>query len=157
MAGRPRKPLNLHLLEGTHRADRHGPVPQRTPSGPEGRPTKPQDLTPDAARFWDDICEERADANIAKRIDGPALRLMADLWGKLQTVSRLADADPTDVAARRSMVAYSSEFAKLAGKFGLTPDARQRLQGAIPETPRPGIAARRRETTEELEARYFGD
>src|SRR5262249_21180976 len=51
--GRPRKPIEKHLLDGTFRADRHGPVPDDAGSGPA--PVKPADLDDLAGAFWDRV------------------------------------------------------------------------------------------------------
>ena len=143
---RPRKPMNLHLPEGTYRSDRHGPR-AADPLATDERPKRPRGLSGDARKFWDDVCEELIEKGIAKHIDGAALRLMADLWGKLQTVSKAADADPTDTNARRAVTTYAAEFSKMAARFGLTPADRQRLQsiGPDPETRQA-----------EIERQYFG-
>jgi hypothetical protein len=114
-------------------------------------------MQPEAAAFWDSVCEELIGAGIAKHIDGPALALLADLWAKLQAASRLADADAGDTNARRAVTTYAAEFGKWAARFGLSPGDRLRLQGAIPEATRPGVSHRQRQTAEELERTYFGD
>ncbi len=154
MAGRTPKPLQAHILAGSYRRDRHGPIPEREP---EGRPDKPPDLTPEAAAFWDSVCSELIDSGIAKRIDAPAMRVMADLWGQLQRASRLADANAGDVNARRAVTTLAAEFGRWAARFGLSPSDRLRLQGAVPEATRPGVSHRQRQTAEELERVYFGN
>lgn len=52
--GRPKKPVHLHLIQGTHRPDRHGPadnIPNITPDPP----TPPDFLSPRAAEIFQQL------------------------------------------------------------------------------------------------------
>ena len=57
MAGRKRKPTALHLLQGSYREDRHGPLPAdgAEPSSTLASTTRPKYLRGRAAGLWDEL------------------------------------------------------------------------------------------------------
>ena len=88
--GRPRKPLRLHVLHGTYRADRHGPLdPDATglPSPghlPPWRPLRPRDrphyLTGRARALWAEVLPMLHGLH---RVDGYLLAV----WCQLQAAA----------------------------------------------------------------------
>jgi hypothetical protein len=76
--GRKRKPIALHLLRGTFRADRHGPRPPAGPpeSGSALGPA-PEYLRGRARALWGEL------ARIAPWLEGPD-RWKAGMWCALQ-------------------------------------------------------------------------
>lgn len=53
--GRPKKPPHLHLVEGTHRPDRHGPKDAVQPLNPEP-PKPPEFMSVRGAEVFDGLC-----------------------------------------------------------------------------------------------------
>ncbi len=130
MPGRPRKSESDHRLDGTwNRAAAN--VPSAAMATATGSPPCPADLDPIAKGTWEFVC--RCRANWLAISDGLALRHLCELWSLRAATMSILTADPTDKAARIAFQQYGSEFAKLCGKFGLTPLDRSRLGEISPE------------------------
>lgn len=121
---RPRKSKSQHMADGTW--DR---AASNRPSGAamtaNGVPPMPTDLDPIAKGVWELVTKTRA--NWLAISDGLALRHLCELWSLRQATLAILQKDPTDKNARVSFQQYGGEFAKLCGKFGLTPLDRDRL------------------------------
>lgn len=138
--GRPRKPLALHVADGTFVPCRHSNRSELTATG---TPIKPKGLDRDAAWLWKLITDDMA--GVVGRIDTPALSVLCRIWSCLRTVERAAATNPTDRAIRGALLGYSQFWHKLAADFGLTPASRAKL---------PSIGGTQADDTE---ARFFGD
>lgn len=139
--GRPPKPRDLRILDGTHRKDRHGAegeVPEAN-----GLPVKPRGLSKDESRCWDFIATELAAMKVGKRIDSPSMLHMVEAWALARRCSSLLATDPADKDARIAYVAYVRLFDSIASRFGMTPSDRGRLRIEDPKKPQ-GIKARTR-------------
>jgi phage terminase small subunit len=124
MAGRPPKPLKIHDLDGTFRADRHGRASVAKSTG-GNVPVQPKGMDSAAAWMWKHITTTRKDW-IAES-DGPAIQALCDLWSLRCKAKVAVDKDPIDKDARISFVSYHQECLKLWAKFGATPADRARL------------------------------
>lgn len=74
-AGPAGKSIAEHKRHGTYRQDRHGNVDL-----PNEPPPMPGDIGPRAQVFWRQMIENAEFAGVLSRVDGPALRLMAESW-----------------------------------------------------------------------------
>lgn len=87
--------------------------------------------------MWDDVVSELVALGIAKRIDGPALLAMCELWGWYRAAAAVADEDPLDGNARRAVTGYYEKWQAAASKFGLNPADRDRLRLRLTEEGNP--------------------
>jgi len=138
--GRP-KPTALHISQGTHRADRHGPIDSQVEFDPEIE--KPNFECPYAEAMWNKEVQATIDAGIVTKVDGPLLRSACDLWGLYMMSCQIATNDPTDRDARIAVTAYWAKFEQAAARFGWNPSDRSRLKIEKPKAS--GIQARKRD------------
>ena len=141
MRGRPRKPVERKILDGTFRQDRDGPAP----AGPLGEPAKPPFLSPIAADLWDLVVPGLVAQGVAGERDTPALVSMCEWWSLYrvnmdrlyQTAGGQARKVPLAGKPARALqigaAEASRQFQALAARFGLTPADRARLK--TPEQP----------------------
>lgn len=121
---RPKKPTNLHVLTGTYRPDRHGPLATKpVGSGDIGRP--PRGFDADQRRAWRDIVQG-APAGVLTGSDRVTVELAA------RTLALVRTGDPSTVKA--AMVA---QLVSLLGRLGMTPCDRARLNLPAPAQPKP--------------------
>lgn len=125
--GRPRKPIEKHLLDGTFRADRHGAPPDD--SGTVRPPVKPADLGDAAGAFWDRVVVLLE--GVVRDRDGEQLAELCRWWATLQKVRAALDkAQPGSLRYGRLMNQASTAaatFDRIAKRFGLTPADRAAL------------------------------
>jgi phage terminase small subunit len=119
--GAPKKPRDLRVFEGN-------PSRRPLPKEPKmtGRPKKPQGLCPAGRKLWDDV--SRLARVYLKEIDTASLRQMCEIWGLYRQSLAAAKKDPIDKENRIAVLGYSSEFQRLAARFGLTPCDRAKIQ-----------------------------
>ncbi len=143
--GRKAKPVKMHLVDGTYRKDRHGPVddpkqasllPGRTrkPSPPK----PPKHLKGTARRRFEDTVAALADLGILDECDVGIVVLYAEALAELSwadyKVRREGKIVPTGTGSIKPhpAIAIKNAAALRAGKFaaelGLTPSARARLK-----------------------------
>jgi len=102
--GRPRKPNALHVLEGTHRQDRHGPKHDPLAGG---ELTKPAWLSTTAGELWDRIIA-RYPAGTLSDLDTPALTMLCHSFDRWK---EYASSDAGDEYKRATMAAmYAKQF-----------------------------------------------
>src|SRR6516162_1278228 len=127
--GRPGKPIELHVLEGTFDRRRHA---GQADVGAEGVPLPPRGLGRAALAFWRQVVPELIRAGIARAIDAPELTLMCQWHARYQKYGRQLDRTrPTARAFQALLLAAhlaSTRFDKTAAKFGLTPVDRARIR-----------------------------
>lgn len=125
--GRPRKPIELHVIDGTFRADRHGPAPVDV--GEVRPPTKPSDLGGAAGGFWDRLLAVLA--GVVRERDGEQLAELCRWWARIQKVGAALDkSQPGSLRYGRLMNQASTAaatFDRIAKRFGLTPADRASL------------------------------
>lgn len=142
--GKPRKPDELKILDGTFRKDKDGDPAQSVIA--EGEPAMPPHLKGDAAAFWGEIVPQLLKMGVAKASDSAALAMMCEWWGRYRRFSRLLDRMPsTNPKQYRTlgMVGLAwMNFEKAAAKFGLTPSDRAKLR--VADRPK-GSGVQRRE------------
>lgn len=118
----PKKPANVHRLQGTFREDRHGNSVEVEP----GMPERPFWLSASAIIVWREVESELRDAGYLTRLDGNALAIYCELQAEFI-------ADPAGFAPQKL-----SQLRGLMGELGLTPSARAKLPA--PEKPKPKSA-----------------
>jgi phage terminase small subunit len=129
--GRPRKPSSIRHLEGNRsRTD----IPPDMPL--QGLPELPEELREKAAEHFRFVSGELGAIGVVKRLDTPALAILADLYAMYWECSRNGDVD----GACKVVAKWSA----LAGKFGLTPADRAKIMATPIEKP------------DADEERYFG-
>lgn len=144
-SGRPRKPTELHVAEGTYRADRHGA--KRAEAQEEQAAAairRPSGMTRDEAWLWDLVVTELVRRRVVKEIDAPLLQSMCELWGLYRKAYRAAKKWPLDRDARIAINTYWRAFEVAASRFGLNASDRARLQFHDGEQKQKAILARKR-------------
>jgi hypothetical protein len=126
---RPRKPPTLHLVQGTHRKDRHGPLPSPLSHlAPLGPP--PADWKPDGKALWNELAAQ-IPLGVATKGDRLAF----------ETLCRLVMRMRVDIAPTPALASQIKSFCLL---FGLTPTSRA-LLAQPPEQDSPLDEYTRRE------------
>src|SRR5215207_7590594 len=89
--GRPPKPVEEHLRNGTYRADRHAP-----PVLVSGRPTlddpmmePPDDLPEDGKKFWRAWVTRLIEVGLIDRVDQPALEGLCTMFARAVQARRV--------------------------------------------------------------------
>jgi hypothetical protein len=117
--GRPRKPPSLHVVQGTHRADRHGKLPSPLallePLGPA-----PKGWTPKGKALWHEMA-----ALIPQGVAGKHDRLAFEVLVRLMIEIR---SDHT-----RLTPAMAGQIRAYCGVFAMTPSDRAKLVAAPKE------------------------
>jgi P27 family predicted phage terminase small subunit len=148
MRGRPPKPLETHLLDGTHRADRHGDGSDHVPA--DGSPVMPATFTGEARALWETVVAGLVACKVARAVDTPALVMLCESWARYRKVSAALDAlDPEQDSVAfgrlsRAAALHWQMFDKIAGRFGMTPADRMRLRVDAQEK-KQGVIARQRQ------------
>jgi len=115
MAGRPRKPQGLKILQGTNRKDRERSTAVKVhPASP--RP--PKWLEGEALAEYRRIIREFKSAGILTPLDRGALVTYVVLWG------RFVEASQTGTEIKASWLA---EMRRLGDSLGLSPASREKL------------------------------
>lgn len=139
--GRPRKPVEEHVKNGTYRADRHGPLSDAIPGEVIAPPKKPADMNGDASAVWDRVVPLLAGA--VRDRDAPLLAELCQWWAELERVTVVRDAMVPGEKGYNSILIASGicadKVVKLSEKFGLTPADRAKLK---PEVAAGPVAAR---------------
>lgn len=129
--GRPRKPTAAHILDGTHRSDRHGE--QADQWQPDGAPKMPAWLNNDAQTLWQELSPRLVESNVATCVDAAELAALCDWWARYREAARVADGikDKQSTKFYRLSILASmawKNFATAGAKFGLNPSDRARLK-----------------------------
>lgn len=145
MAGRPRKPTHLKLLEGTFRPDR---APENEPMPEAVAPDCPTWLHREAKREWKRIAPLLAELGLLTRIDRSALAAYCQLFARWYEAERaikkhgMVMMAPWGLEMQRPEVGIAANTLKLMKaylvEFGLTPSARSRINVAAPKGAPPG-------------------
>lgn len=130
MRGRPRKPTELKLLDGSFRADRDGAAASVVLA--EGTPVKPGRLPKQVSAVWDEIVPEILKLGIARTVDATGLGKLCSALARSRTYERIVWRAHLDSAAHyRAAILLkmaNKEYDTLAAHFGLTPATRARLR-----------------------------
>ena len=119
-AGRPRKSLGQHVVDGTYRPNRHDGHCEVVA---RGKPIKPDDLSKEEEWLWQLVVNDRCAA-----IDTAQLRQLCRAWHCLVAAGNAAREDPLHKEHRIAFCQYSAAFDKLAQQFGLSPVSRTRIK-----------------------------
>lgn len=125
-AGRPPKPIEEHILAGTYKPSRHGPLAPADLPGPP--PEKPGDLSPVAAECWDRVLAVRA--GVVKPSDRDALVVYCEWWSLwVETLAMVREADGGGRAQLMTSLAIATDkLAASFSRFGLSPSDRAKLR-----------------------------
>jgi P27 family predicted phage terminase small subunit len=151
MAGRPKKPTQLKLIQGTFRKDRNSenePEPEKVIEIPK----PPSYLTKYAKKLWKVLTAELIEQEILTKVDIPALEACCEAYGRAahEAVFRPRDLE-TGKLMKRTLAEYMkgrnsqtmpeytamtkafNTFKTYLIEFGLTPASRGRIN--IPKSP----------------------
>lgn len=124
-----KKPINLHVLQGTYRKDRHGNVrlPVNIPKCPSG-------MTPGARKHFRRLAKVLNRMGIIAGVDWLSLRLLAESYDMYLTAGEKVAAHGFIAKTTNGNLILSpflgirnrawEQTVKLAGSFGLHPEAR---------------------------------
>lgn len=145
--GRPRKPGTLHILEGTHRRDRHGD-PAAVESMNLGEPVPPKYLKGWALRYWHEITPRLREMKCATAADSAALAQLCTWWAAARRftlmLEKAKDGDKRLYRLASNLAMATNQFQAIACRFGLTPSDRAKLRVGVVEKP-PGLRTRNRQ------------
>jgi phage terminase small subunit len=130
MAGRPKKPLKLKLLEGDYREDRHG-QPSQAMATATGAPRMPGGLDDVGRELWEHVVSQQK--NYLSESDATALAALCQLWSLRSRTLAMANRRPVDKDIRCSFLGYHNAAEKLLAKFGMTPSDRAKLGEVSPQ------------------------
>jgi phage terminase small subunit len=136
--GRPRKSVEQHVLDGTYRKDRHGPLtPENTPATAPPPPV-PSNLTTAERAAWKQLTALLA--GVVKPRDTPTLVELCRWMARADLIAvALAAVKPGAKGFAQLLTAAAiatDKVAVLSGRFGLSPSDRAKL-GADVHTPAP--------------------
>lgn len=123
MAGRPKKPENVKVLQGTFRKDRAN---AKAPRPRPGIPEAPDWMPPEAQREWGRVVAELENLGIVCKLDRSDLAAYCVLWAQFVESAKKGELLPAAFIAQ--MRCYSNSF-------GLNPAAREKL--TMPEKFEP--------------------
>ncbi|PWF88689.1 phage terminase small subunit P27 family [Kocuria rosea] len=142
--GPKRAPRALKLVEGTRPGRDSGgrKIADPLPLAP-GAPDKPDDLSPEAAAFWDRLVPALAEAGVLRRVDASALTVAAETWARWR--SAVAQRQAQGMTARTSQGESTAPWVGIEeraardlrgwfSEYGLTPAAAAALTPAA-KTP----------------------
>jgi len=141
-AGGPKLPNHLRLLNS--RDERKDGTPTDSGgrpivSGPNFErkaPEKPEWLSPDAEWLWDQVVEQMATIGMLKPLDGPALEMACETWGRWKQALELRRTQGATMETATGTRAApwvgmeeraGKEFRAWCSEFGFTPAAERNL------------------------------
>lgn len=135
------KPVEQHVLDGTYRKDRHGPLPDEGDFKPPEMPPGIGDL---AAQFWERITELLK--GVVRDRDGPQLHQLCFWWAQWETCEiALTGLEIGTIQHARVFNAASTasqNFDRIARRFGLTPADRAALKAERSGPPKAKVATK---------------
>ncbi len=143
MAGRPRKPTQLHILHGN---PGKRPLPKGEPQPTLGIPSRPEWLSPEAKREWNRVTKELDALGLLAKVDRALLASYCECWG-------------TYVAAVRALRAKRLAAERAAAEAGEQSDPGSWLtfttqKGYVGQAPEIGIMKAMTEKMQQLSARF---
>jgi len=152
-AGRPRKPIEAHILSGTFRAHRHGDA-GKTPKPLAGIPACPRHLGKVAKTMWRELVKTMGDTGVLTQADRNAMALYCSAYADWREASDELEKNSKVLTDSKTGREYRSPWCSILTEavtrmrtfgslLGLDPSARSRLQieaGAKPA----GVSARDR-------------
>ena len=140
--GRPRKPTNLKVVQGTTRPDR---LTKNEPIVPLSIPKCPSFLNAEGKRYWKKTAEQLDEAGLIGSTDGAMFALHCDSFGRyeqisrgLQTLEDLVIETPNGAQQQAALWQIRNKLweqvQKSATEFGLSPASRCKI--SLPEKPK---------------------
>ncbi len=143
--GRPRKPTQAKVLEGTYRRDRDGDPAAIVA---DGQPRPPKPLKGDALKLWQDLVPGFVAGGLVGERDSAALAGMCEWYARYRRLGDQLDQidlDDKDIHALTLRVAIAwDKFCQTAARFGLTPSDRAKLRVDV-AAAKPKVASRKRD------------
>lgn len=138
--------MQAKILAGTFRQDRDGDPSSAVRAG--GAPEPPAHLAGEALAFWQQVVPGLVSSGVAAACDSSALAMMCEWWQRYRQFSDALDAAlvskiPTYQLTLQVGIA-TTNFDRLASRFGLTPSDRARLKIAPKATASTPVPARKR-------------
>lgn len=115
MAGRPRKPTALHVVQGTHRADRHGELGTEPEDKPVSDLKPPKWLQADGRKVWRELAPIALEMGV---LTESGRELFAHACSQLAVARKQQSSD----APKSLDMAF-----KILGQFGFTPSMKAKL------------------------------
>lgn len=142
--GRKRTPAHLRVLksaDGVH--DSSWRKIEATPPFQRYCPAKPDDLSPEAARHWDEITPELIRADLLTQHNVGGLVILCETWARWKTAQRLlveGDWALVTGAGQKNplttiLIETANQYRSFASEFGLTPSSETKLGGKENESP----------------------
>ena len=142
-----RKSNNLHVLQGTYRADRHAngtTLADFAAAGKLGSVGKPYRWLPvEGKRLWRYLQPELEKRGILCALDRPLYGILCQLWADFRLLSDKVAAEGSTFSGPRGreypnphvamLASTQRELLLLAREYGLTPASRKRLGVSIGE------------------------
>jgi len=142
--GRPRKPTQMKLIQGTFRPDRAMANEPQPETGIPTRPTWLGKVVPwgrEAIREWDRVAPHLADLKLLSEIDRANLVAYCDAFGRFwyyrRRVAEVGDVQVTETGYRAQnpemsyMTQALKDLHKFGALFGMSPSDRTRI--SVPE------------------------
>jgi phage terminase small subunit len=152
------KPIDLKYYEGFRG---HHPIPSNVPIYPNGLPSKPAKLSPDASKKWDELVAEMSVSGVLKSVDGEALAQLCEdqvaldkayggfwkLAAKMKAKARREKRElpggelialistPSGAKAFKAIRDMGMNLVVERREFGLTPSSRSRIIVSDAERP----------------------
>lgn len=123
--GRPPKPTQLHVVDGTFNTTRHA-ARAHAPAG-KGKPEKPQGLDEFGEECWNNFVGRAVEIGVGCEIDSVAVAEACRLYSFYRRACAAAALDPVDKEVRCAVTGYWAAFERLASRFGFTPADRLKL------------------------------
>ena len=117
-SGRKRKPVAVHLAQGTFQNVRHGQALELT-----GKPIKPKTLKAKGSKVWDLVIKELP-ADLISGLDAVSLEELCRLIDVRESLQNKLRRTPTDEKLIRLILVTGEKMIKLSTEFGMTPSAR---------------------------------
>lgn len=145
-AGRPRKPTNLHILQGTYQPVRH--AERIGEVDPQSVARMPSHLSPIAKREWQRIAPELRELGLLTGLDVAALSAYCECFATVRVATQILETEglmiegkPHPVVrVRHEALGYMRQYLR---EFGLSPSARAGLK-------RPAEKRAKEETDEDF-------
>ncbi len=149
--GRPPKHPNLHVIRGTHRADRHGPIQELVGIKLAENLQPPDFLDAYARDQWKEVVPQLEALGILAEIDAHLLAMYCSQLSIYRQCERELESDesvtvqmPGGTKRKNPCLSIMKDCiettTKLAALFGVGPMSRVKLQQAIPlnsQKPKP--------------------
>lgn len=131
--GHNKKSQQQHLLEGTYRPDRHGPIKKADNSPVSFKP--PEWLNDEAKKLFRELSPKLQENGALDNLSLSAFWALCDCWGHMQDINKNLHGNMVvsvngkirENPLLRLYNNYSTQFLSLCREFGLTPASRERV------------------------------